>query len=333
MNKSMKMCLLALSCLTVSAGSIAKGLDFQVPAKKQARILISADAKNEADDDFAIVHALLTPSFKVEGLLGAQFSITAPVMKRESDHTATESRDEMQRVLKLMKLNIPVYTGAEAALTNKPNMTLSPAAKAIIKAAHEKSKLPLYVMVLGPMTDVALAYQADPSIASKMTLIWTGGMPYPKGGWEYNMSNDTKAAQIVFDSNIPLWQIPHNVYMTMRVSFAELQLKVKSQGKLGAYLWQQMMDFNDYANTHFDFTSWPKSEVWVLGDNPAISLLLATETYQYTEMDAPKLDKDMNYLPNPKVKHKIRVYHKADARYTLEDFFAKLALYNQALAK
>jgi len=38
-------------------------LSFRVPDPKRIRLLIDTDAKNEADDQYAIVHALLTPRF------------------------------------------------------------------------------------------------------------------------------------------------------------------------------------------------------------------------------------------------------------------------------
>ena len=37
------------------------------------RVIINTDAKNEADDQFAIVHALLSPSLEVRGLIAAHF--------------------------------------------------------------------------------------------------------------------------------------------------------------------------------------------------------------------------------------------------------------------
>ncbi|MEJ5078116.1 nucleoside hydrolase [Erwinia sp. MYb535] len=75
---------------------------------------------------------------------------------------------------------------------------------------------PLFVLVLGPATDVALALQARPEIASRLTVVWIGGNPYPKGGWEYNLYNDPQAGRILFASKAPLWQVPHNVYRLMR---------------------------------------------------------------------------------------------------------------------
>jgi purine nucleosidase len=38
------------------------------------RVVINTDAKNEADDQFAIVHALLSPSLDVRGLIAAHLT-------------------------------------------------------------------------------------------------------------------------------------------------------------------------------------------------------------------------------------------------------------------
>ena len=39
----------------------------------KTRVIINTDAKNEADDQYAIVHAILTPSFALHGLVSAHF--------------------------------------------------------------------------------------------------------------------------------------------------------------------------------------------------------------------------------------------------------------------
>ena len=39
---------------------------------RRRRVIINTDAKNEADDQFAIVHALLSPSLDVRGFIAAQ---------------------------------------------------------------------------------------------------------------------------------------------------------------------------------------------------------------------------------------------------------------------
>ena len=307
-----------------ASGAAGRTLPPEVAPHKQVRVIISSDAKNEADDDFAVAHALLTPTFIVKWLIASHYANTAPLMKREAAGSMQESYQELQRLTQLMdKIKVPLYRGATGPL--KTGATLSEGAKALIKEALRADNLPLYVLVLGPMTDVAAALQAEPRIAQKMTVIWIGGMPYPKGGWEYNLFNDPAAANLVLASTTPLWQVPHNVYMSMRVSLAELAVRIKPQGQVGEYLWQQLIDFNRMMSERFKDIPWPKSEVWVLGDNPAVALLLDDHEYHYTLHDAPHVNDDLSYAPQSGARQ-IRVYNAIDTRFTLEDFYAKLAL-------
>ena len=47
--------------------------------EKRIRVIVLSDAKNEADDAFAIVHALLTPSFDVRGIIAGHFGVPVSV--------------------------------------------------------------------------------------------------------------------------------------------------------------------------------------------------------------------------------------------------------------
>jgi inosine-uridine nucleoside N-ribohydrolase len=51
-----------------------KQLDITFPREKMTRVIINTDAKNEADDQYAIVHALLTPSFELHGIIAANIA-------------------------------------------------------------------------------------------------------------------------------------------------------------------------------------------------------------------------------------------------------------------
>lgn len=42
---------------------------YLVPETKRVRLIVNSDAKSEADDQFTIVHALLTPKFDIKGLI------------------------------------------------------------------------------------------------------------------------------------------------------------------------------------------------------------------------------------------------------------------------
>ena len=47
--------------------------DVAFPAEARQRVIVNTDAKNEADDQYAIVHAVLTPSFELHGIIPAHY--------------------------------------------------------------------------------------------------------------------------------------------------------------------------------------------------------------------------------------------------------------------
>src|SRR5690606_30658717 len=79
-----------------------------LPREKRARLILNTDAKNEADDQFTIVHALLTPTFDFHGIIAAHFG------DHRSKTSMEDSRVEIDHLLKLMDLEgrIPVANGA-----------------------------------------------------------------------------------------------------------------------------------------------------------------------------------------------------------------------------
>lgn len=97
----------------------------------------------------------------------------------------------------------------------------NPGGRLIIEEAMKESDMPLYVIFLGPLTDMASAYLMEPRIAGRLTCIWIGGGKYPEGGYEYNLNNDIRSARVVMNSDMPVWQIPRNVYSQVIVSLAE----------------------------------------------------------------------------------------------------------------
>src|SRR5690242_4783168 len=115
------------------------------------RVIINSDAKNEADDQFAIVHALLSPSLDVRGLIPAHFG------RHRSDRSMEESREEIDLLLRLMDRNgkVPVADGAALALADESTPRDSPGARLIIEESKQEG--PLYVAFLGPLTDMASA--------------------------------------------------------------------------------------------------------------------------------------------------------------------------------
>ncbi|MEZ7211985.1 hypothetical protein HN028_17075 [Pantoea ananatis] len=70
-------------------------------------------------------------------------------------------------------------------MSDKPR-PVSAGAQAIIYEALREDSRSLFILMLGPATDIAQALEAQPEIASRLSVVWIGGNPYPAGGWEFN---------------------------------------------------------------------------------------------------------------------------------------------------
>ena len=290
------------------------------------RVLIDTDAKNEADDQFAIVHALLSPTLHVRGLIAAHFGT------RRSDRSMEESREEIDLLLNLMNLNgqVVVVDGAATGIANEEMPLDSAGAQLII----EESKLasdedPLYVAFLGPLTDMASAILLDPEIVDRdVIVVWIGGVGYggidSYPGIEFNLSNDIAAANVVYDSGITIWQVPSNVYSLVSVGYTELEERIGGTSKLADYLIRQLIEWNG---------TWHPGpiESRSLGDSPAISLMLFPGGGTFRTIPAPRFGQEGHYVPGSG--HPIRVTESVDVRFLVEDMFAKIRKFGRRLAR
>lgn len=295
---------------------------FTVPEEKMIRVITDTDAKNEADDQFAVVQTLLSPRFDNVGLIAAHFG-----NDRVAD-SMEQSYEELERIC--AKMGFPtrglLFHGAPHGLENKNTPVDSEGARLIVREAMKEDPRPLYVTFLGPLTDLASAYLLEPCIAGRLKAIWIGGGQYPNGGVEFNLGNDVAAANVVFSSPIELWQVPKNVYEMMPVSLAELEYRVRPCGEIGAYLCDQLE-----AHSHEPVprkSPFRTGETWVLGDNPAVGLLLYEHRFEFDWVPAPLISPDHGYI-HTGLNRPIRVYRRIDSRLILEDLYAKLALFAQ----
>lgn len=297
---------------------------FTVPDQKRIRMIVHTDCKNEADDQFALAHHLLTPKFIVKGIVAGHFDLGGKMYK--SGITASASLEEVKKVLDLMDANeYPAFLGAQVPLQDEETPIDSEGARFIIEEAMRDDPHPLFIACQGAVTDIASALLMKPEIAERMTAVWIGGGAYPEGGFEFNVAQDVAAANILMKSKMPIWQIPANVYRNMTVSLSELQLNVEPCGAIGKYLFDQMLEVNKDAA---DIPYWPNGESWGLGDSPTIGIFLddphnpdffdeiAAPTFRYED-----LKYDFSTPGRP-----IRVYKRINPRLILDDMFAKLKI-------
>lgn len=295
-------------------------MGMRLPLHKQVRVVISSDVKNEADDQFAIVHQLLTPMFDVRGIVAAHFESKAP----GSETTMELSYRELLRLMDAVGIeDVPALRGCTAPLRDEHDAPASEGVEFLIREALRDDPRPLFVTAQGTLTDVAAALNRCPEIGEKLTVVWIGGFPYPNGGQEFNLMQDVAAARAVMASKAAVWQLPVNVYSAMEVSMAELAFRVRPCGAVGKYLYDEMEEYNLHSE---ELPGLRRGENWCLGDSPVVGALLQCEWRgNFHTRKAPLITDDMRYLPDPGGKE-IRVYDFVDVRFILEDMYAKLSL-------
>ena len=287
--------------------------DVEFPAAAKQRVIVNTDAKNEADDQYAIVQAILTPSFELHGIIPAHFGTGKSATSLE------DSYEETILLLRLMKLEdqVRVEKGATGAMPDESTPVDSPGAQLIIEEAMKDDDRPLFIAFYGPVTDISSALLLEPEIENRnIIVIWIGGGNWPNGGREYNLSNDINAANVLMKSNLEVWQVPRTAYRTMGVTYAELIEKVYPQGEIGKYLVEQLIEHNARTRPHMEYRS--------LGDSPCIGIILDPECGRWDWRPAPTFDQQMHYIHSGQYRP-IRVYDSVNTRFIHEDFFAKLA--------
>jgi purine nucleosidase len=287
-------------------------------AQPPHKVLVSTDAANEVDDQFAIVHALLSPVLDVRGVLPAHFGRAG---------SRARSRDEVDLLQELLapRTPVPVADGTDAPLPDERTPRPS-AASALIRAEARSDARRLRIAVLGPLTDVASALLEDPALISADPLVvWIGGPPYEGVAAyapEFNLGNDVAAANAVFSSGVEVWQVPMPVYTMLGVGHAELAERLAGTSALGDYLLERVVAFNaevDYGP--MDYRS--------LGDSPAIGALLNPAGARWSLRPAPRFGDDAEIVGTVAGGRDVRVCEAVDARWLLEDMFAKLRAFGR----
>ena len=77
-------------------------IGFDIPDNKKIRVIVDTDAACEADDPFAIVHALLSPKLIVKGVIAEHFGAA---------HSMEDSYNEILTIKQAMAVDFPSFMG------------------------------------------------------------------------------------------------------------------------------------------------------------------------------------------------------------------------------
>lgn len=290
-------------------------IGFDIPDYKKIRVIVDTDAACEADDPFAIVHALLSPKLMVKGVVAEHFNVA---------HSMEDSYNEILNIKQAMAIDFPIFMGQSGPLSQ--DTYVSEGVDFIIKEALTDSPYPLFILCQGAITNVAMAVKSCPDIIGKATVIWIGThgeAPCPAPFREFNAGNDIEAANLVLKSNIDLWLVPSQVYTTITIGIAEIKRRISPLGDIGKHLYENLISYNNSEGA-----GWTAGESWSLGDSPAIAIAVNPGCGHYKMIKAPTVADDTSSVDDPNGRQ-IRQYTDVDSRYILEDFIAKLELFVQ----
>ena len=174
------------------------------------RIIIDTDSKNEIDDQFAMTHAIgceaRVPGVKVIGIVNVQNHNAHKV-----DSVGIYQEETRQILEALGRSDVPNLRGVPEPIPDRFTPGSSEGIDFIIESARADDPEPLFVIGIGPATDLASAVMSAPDIATKATFVWLGGHLNgdlaAKHGEECNKMGDPWAAKVLFES-VDLVHVP-----------------------------------------------------------------------------------------------------------------------------
>lgn len=284
------------------------------------RVVLDTDTYNEIDDQFALVHALLSPErARLEAVYAAPFHndrSTGP-----GDGMA-KSYEEIQRVVGLVgTTSTPVFEGATSWLTGRGSPEASPATQDLVERALS-AEGPLYVVAIGAPTNVSSALLTSPEIIGRIVVVWLGGhsLSWPHAR-EFNLRQDPEASRVLFDSGAALVHVPClGMADRLLTTRDEIERWVRPAGRLGEFL----------ADRYAEYVREGPGVSKVIWDLAATGWVLdpSWETTVFTH--SPVLTEGLTWSRDPS-RHIIAELTYLDRDGIFGDFFERLASHGAPL--
>ena len=248
------------------------------------KVIIDTDPGT--DDAIALIAALNSPEFEVMALTTVAGNASLP----------DATRNALGLLACLRRSDIPVYVGADTPLigqfqfaenyhgpggmtTPLPEPETSPGpvpAEQYIRDAVRDSGDDLTIIALGPLTNVALAILGEPDIKDLIKEIFVMGGAVEVGGnvtpyAEFNIYDDPRAANIVFDSGIPITLVGLDV--CKRVAFGRDDTDWKTGTSTGERLATRIIE--GWFDIH------PEHDRYILCDPLTVAAAYAPDLLEY----------------------------------------------------
>ncbi|MEO7702901.1 MAG: nucleoside hydrolase [Opitutus sp.] len=201
------------------------------PAAGTLRVIVDTDAANEVDDQWAIALALGFPErLKIEGFVAAHYG------QRGGARGLERSRASLEETLVAAgaKGKFPLRNGSDP-LIYRDRLPQSEGVEFILETARTATpENPLWLVLLGPATDAAVALLKEPAIADRMVVFWHGRSTWPDRCTNFNATNDPVGAQLLFE--LPCRLVLFDTGANLTMPMPESERRVGTVGALGKFL-------------------------------------------------------------------------------------------------
>ncbi len=286
----------------------------ELPAGR-INMILDTDTYNEIDDQFALTYILGS-----KDKLNLQAIYAAPFHNERStgpEDGMEKSYEEIIKILELTgneQLKLNVFKGSRGYLNSIETYQPSDACDDLIRRA-KTSEGPLYVVAIGAITNIASAIIKAPDIINNIIVVWLGGHShYWPDTREFNLKQDYWASKLIFDSKVPLVQIPClNVASHLSVTLWDLIRHIEKKNDIGKYLTDIVRQCH---KDHFAYSR----VIWDIGP---VAFLIDPIKVATHLVHSPLLNTDFTYGFDNR-RHFIRVAYHVNRDAIFRDLFNKI---------
>lgn len=232
------------------------------------KVILDTDTYNEADDIFALAYLLKNRDlFDIGAITITPFKHSG-YSKTVSD-SIDDSYDETIKIFHYLNIfdKSMIYRGSRNYLCNQ---------------YVEENEVVIIIVVIGCLTNIALAIKKDPSIINKIEIIWQGTNFLFGDNKDFNFRQDVESVKTVFYSKVKLTVIPcSSIESNLMTSTYELKAEIGGKNELCDYL------CNKFYNRFWGlYKRWP---IWDIG---AIAYLINKECFKTIDISCPIINDD-----------------------------------------
>ncbi len=268
-----------------------------------------ADSIWEMDDQYAIAYLLSFDKFNVKAFY--TYQNTDDFVRGISEVVTRCGRND---------LNSVIFKGCSKGTdVNSPEK--SEAVLELIERSKNYSKEnPLYVIAIGPMTNIADALLINPTLSERIIIVALMGHDFNQPDTnEYNLQKDIVASKVIVESDVPLMLVPCiDVAKKLVMSYTECVNEWSGKNAIGDYLIYCMSRMTNEA-------SLPKL-ARVIWDAVPVALLARPEWVTYEITERPWLTFDKHWLFG-KNDGKILFVSDIDGESIKKDMFERIKYY------